>query len=64
MEFFQLKVKGTTPETTDAVTIEFDIPEELSDKFVYTQGQYISLRVHIDGHELRRSYSMSSSPSG
>jgi ring-1,2-phenylacetyl-CoA epoxidase subunit PaaE len=62
MEFFQLKVKGTTPETTDAVTIEFDIPEELSDKFIYTQGQYISLRVHIDGHELRRSYSMSSSP--
>lgn len=62
MEFFQLKIKAHTPETSDTVTIEFDIPEELSDKFAYKQGQYISLRVQMDGHELRRSYSMSSSP--
>lgn len=62
MEFFQLKIKQHTPETSDSVTIEFEIPEELSDKFAYKQGQFITLRTHIDGHELRRSYSMSSTP--
>lgn len=62
MDFFELKIKGITPETTDTVTIEFDIPEELTDKFKYTQGQYITLRTNLGGHELRRSYSMSSSP--
>lgn len=62
MEFFHLKVKGINPETADTVTIEFDIPEELNEKFKYKQGQYISLRTHLGGHELRRSYSMSSSP--
>jgi ring-1,2-phenylacetyl-CoA epoxidase subunit PaaE len=62
MEFFQLKVKQITPETADTATLEFDIPEELSDAFRYKQGQYITLRTHINGQELRRSYSMSSSP--
>ena len=62
MEFFQLKIKQRNPETSDTVTLEFDVPEELSDKFAYKQGQFITLRTHLDGHELRRSYSMSSSP--
>ncbi|MEQ1747770.1 MAG: ferredoxin--NADP reductase, partial [Saprospiraceae bacterium] len=30
--------------------------------FAYTQGQHITVRHHIGGHEVRRSYSMSSSP--
>ena len=62
MEFYQLKVKEITPETKDTVTLEFDIPAELSDKFAYKHGQYITMRKEMDGHELRRSYSMSSSP--
>lgn len=62
MEFYPLTVKAITPETADTVTIEFDIPEERSDIFKYTQGQYISIKMHLNGHEVRRSYSMSSSP--
>jgi ring-1,2-phenylacetyl-CoA epoxidase subunit PaaE len=62
MEFYSLKIKNVTPETPDTVTLEFDIPEDLRDTFAYKQGQHITVRIQKDGHELRRSYSMSSSP--
>ncbi len=62
MDFFQLKIKSKTAETADTVTIELEIPVELRDLFSYKQGQYLSLRLNLDGRELRRSYSMSSSP--
>jgi len=62
MDFFELKIKSKTAETTDTTTIELEIPDELRDLFTYKQGQYLTVRLHLDGHELRRSYSMSSSP--
>lgn len=62
MDFFQLKIKNKTAETSDTTTIELEIPDELRDLFTYKQGQYLTLRLHLNGHELRRSYSMSSSP--
>lgn len=62
MDFFQLKVRQITPETPDTVTIDFEIPEELQHNFNYKQGQHITVRAHINGKEIRRSYSMSSSP--
>jgi len=55
-------VQAKTPETSDTVTLTFEMPVELHDLFAYKQGQYITLRVTLDGHEQRRSYSMSSSP--
>ncbi|MCC7245162.1 MAG: ferredoxin--NADP reductase [Saprospiraceae bacterium] len=62
MDFFEIPVKNIIRETADTVTVELDIPQHLQDTFTYHQGQYISLK-HQDGeHELRRSYSMSSSP--
>lgn len=62
MEFFPLKIKTVTPETADTVTLEFEIPENLQSTFFYRQGQYVTVRLQLDGHEVRRSYSMSSSP--
>jgi len=62
MDFFELRIKSKTAETADTTTIELEIPDELRDLFTYKQGQYLTLRLHLDGHELRRSYSMSSSP--
>jgi len=62
MDFFELKIKSKTAETSDTTTIELDIPDELRDLFTYKQGQYLTLRLNIGGQELRRSYSMSSSP--
>jgi ring-1,2-phenylacetyl-CoA epoxidase subunit PaaE len=62
MQFYPLQVKSTVPETADAVTLEFEIPEDLHEQFKYKQGQYVTLRFPEGEHELRRSYSMSSSP--
>lgn len=62
MEFYPLKIKEVITETPQAVTLEFETPEHLRDIFQYKQGQYLTVRLHLDGHELRRSYSMSSSP--
>lgn len=62
MDFFELKIKRKTAETSDTSTIELEIPDELRDLFTYKQGQYLTLRLNLGGRELRRSYSMSSSP--
>ena len=61
-EFHSLRVKQVKRETEDTVSVCFDIPTELKEKYLYTQGQYLTLRFHINGKEERRAYSMSSSP--
>lgn len=60
--FHKLKVKKTTPETADTVTITFETPEALKSDFAYKQGQYLTLKFKLRGSEVRRSYSFSSSP--
>ncbi|MBK9338450.1 MAG: ferredoxin--NADP reductase [Lewinellaceae bacterium] len=62
MHFHTLTISKITPETPDTVTLEFQIPEDLQDSFAYKQGQHVTIRHEIGGHEIRRSYSMSSSP--
>ncbi len=62
MDFYPLKVTHITEETPDAKTFTLDVPADLSEVFAFTQGQYVTLKFDLDGHELRRSYSMSSSP--
>ncbi len=62
MDFHPLKVKKIIPETADTVSLEFEIPESLSEIFAYKQGQHITIRREMNGHEVRRAYSMSSSP--
>jgi ring-1,2-phenylacetyl-CoA epoxidase subunit PaaE len=62
MQFYPLKIKDIRPETADTVTIEFEIGEDLREIFHYRQGQYVTVRRPEGDHELRRSYSMSSSP--
>ena len=60
--FHSLKVKEVLKETTDCVSIAFDIPENLQNEFQFTQGQYINIKTTLDGKEVRRSYSLCSSP--
>ena len=62
VHFHQLKVKDIRKETVDCVSISFEVPEELKDQFIYKQGQYLTLRTTINGEEVRRSYSVCSSP--
>ncbi|MCU0434445.1 MAG: 2Fe-2S iron-sulfur cluster-binding protein [Bacteroidia bacterium] len=60
--FHTLTVKEITRETADCVSIVFDIPEASKQEFSYIQGQYLTLKLHVGGEELRRSYSLCSSP--
>lgn len=62
LHFHSIKVKEIRKETADCISIVFDIPEELKNTFTYQAGQYLTLRVHIKGEEIRRSYSLCSSP--
>jgi len=48
--------------TPNAVAISFAIPESLIDTFSFSAGQYITIKHKIDGKEVRRAYSISSSP--
>ncbi len=61
-KFHKVKIKKINRETSDCVTVALDVPEELQDTFRYTQGQYLTFRRQFDGEEVRRSYSISSSP--
>jgi ring-1,2-phenylacetyl-CoA epoxidase subunit PaaE len=61
-KFYSLKVKDLVKETDDCTSVCFDIPEDLAATFAYTQGQYLTLRQTINGAEVRRSYSVCSSP--
>lgn len=49
-------------ETTNCVSILFTIPEELQPHYQYIAGQYVTLRLTLDGQEIRRAYSICSSP--
>ena len=60
--FHALQVKEVRPETAEAVTLVFDIPENLRETFAYQAGQYLTLQVTVKGKEARRAYSMSSAP--
>lgn len=60
--FHQLEVSDIRTETAGCISIAFCIPAQLKDTFLFTQGQNITIKAVINGEELRRSYSICSSP--
>ena len=60
--FRTLQVEDIRRETADCVSISFSIPPELRSAFSFRQGQNITIRSRIGGEEIRRSYSICSSP--
>ena len=60
--FHSLKIKDIRRETPDCISLAFDVPAELRESFRYTPGQYLTLRRQHQGEDLRRSYSICSSP--
>jgi ring-1,2-phenylacetyl-CoA epoxidase subunit PaaE len=60
--FFNLKVADIKQETSDAVSIAIEVTEDIKSKFNYKSGQYITFKTAIEGEEVRRSYSLCSSP--
>jgi ring-1,2-phenylacetyl-CoA epoxidase subunit PaaE len=57
--YFQLKIKEVRKETDDASTLIFDLPDR---PFHYKPGQFLTLLLPIEKDEIRRSYSLCSSP--
>ena len=62
-KFHKVKVKDVYKETSDCSFISFEMPEDMALTFHYRQGQHLTLRADIDGEDVRRSYSLCSSPS-
>ena len=60
--FHNLKVSKVKQETEDAVSLTFEIPENLKTDYTFIQGQYLTLKFNLNGKEVRRAYSFSSSP--
>jgi ring-1,2-phenylacetyl-CoA epoxidase subunit PaaE len=60
-KFHDLPVSNITPEAAGAVAITFQVPENLRSGFNFKAGQFLTLRASIDGNDVRRSYSISSS---
>ena len=60
--FRTLKIKDIRKETTDCVSVSFEIPDEWTKEFQFKQGQNITVKTVLEGEEIRRSYSICSSP--
>jgi ring-1,2-phenylacetyl-CoA epoxidase subunit PaaE len=61
-KFHSLKVAEVREETSDCKSVLFEVPAELQTDYQFIQGQYLTLKTDINGEELRRSYSLCSSP--
>jgi len=60
--FHALRVAEIVAETADANSIRLEIPAELRERFAFKAGQHLTLRATIDGEEVRRNYSLCTSP--
>ena len=60
--FHSLRIADVNRETKDAVSVTFDLPDHLASDFQYKAGQYLTFSIMIGGEEVRRSYSLCSSP--
>ena len=60
--FYKLQIKEVKRETAQAVSVLFNVPDELKSNYKFTAGQYINLKLTLDGQEIRRAYSICSSP--
>jgi ring-1,2-phenylacetyl-CoA epoxidase subunit PaaE len=60
--FHKVHIQEVTQETANAVSVLFKIPQNLQADFQFTSGQYVTLQKEINGAEIRRAYSICSTP--
>jgi ring-1,2-phenylacetyl-CoA epoxidase subunit PaaE len=60
--FHKLRIAQAHLDTPEAKVITFAVPDALRDAYRFTQGQHLTLRVFLDGEDVRRSYSICSAP--
>lgn len=58
--YLELRVREIVRETHDAISLIFDPPA--GEKLSYKPGQFLTLILNIDGREVRRAYSLCSTP--
>ena len=61
-QFHPLRVSTVDRLTDDAVAVEFAVPDELRPAFAFRAGQHLTVRRLVDGEDVRRSYSICSTP--
>jgi len=61
-QFHELSVKDIQNITDHSVQVFLDIPDELKATFKFKAGQYITFKINLDGNDVRRDYSICSSP--
>ena len=61
-DFYSLTIDKISRLTPNAVAVSFIVPKELENEFDFEAGQYITIKHKINGEEVRRAYSISSSP--
>lgn len=62
MDFYKLTIKEIKRQTPSAVTLQFNVPETLEKNFSFLAGQYVTLKITLNGKELRRAYSICAAP--
>ncbi len=62
IHFHPLPIKKIQKETADCVSVVFEVPESLKESFQFKHGQSLTMRATINGEEVRRTYSICSSP--
>jgi ring-1,2-phenylacetyl-CoA epoxidase subunit PaaE len=63
IDFHTLRVAEVKRETNDSVSVRFDLPANLRDKFAFQAGQHLTFKRAFNGEELRRNYSLCVAPS-
>ncbi len=61
-DYHPLRVRAVVDETDDAKSLVFEVPEALASTFAYKPGQFLTLRLGMQGRHVPRCYSMSSAP--
>lgn len=62
IHFHPLRIKEIRRETPDCVSVLLEVPEALQKEFQFTQGQSLTVRGFLNKEEIRRTYSICSSP--
>ncbi len=61
--FYALRIAEIKRETEATVSISFEIPADQEENFKFIPGQYLTIKVDLNGEDVRRSYSICSTPS-
>ncbi|MEA3000184.1 MAG: ring,2-phenylacetyl-CoA epoxidase subunit PaaE [Sphingomonadales bacterium] len=62
VNFHSLEVAEVVPETAEASSLRFLVPEALREAFRFKPGQHLTLKAEIGGEEVRRNYSLCVAP--